>query len=333
LRVSVVVLNWNGAADLGHCLRALEGERTDALEEVIVVDNASEDDSCRLVREDFPWARLIASDSNLGCAGGRNLGWANAKGDIVLFVDSDAWVDPGCIKAVREAFASNHRLAVAGCVVRDQAPPHEVQEAGMSIDRYGFMLSYETRRADLPPFYVSGCSIAIRRNLSDVVGMFDDRYFIFAEEIDLCWRCRLVGFDVAVARGAAVRHRGGTSFLGGPVRGHRYRTSAQRVYLRERNTMANLIKNYSLPFLARRLPVYGLMLASEFVISLVLFQWRWAIQYPRAVAWNVRNLPETLRRRREMQRMRQRSDHDLPFDDRFGKLVVLRRVGIPRVHG
>jgi len=333
VKVSVVVLNWNGASDLGHCLGALERERTDALEEVIVVDNASDDDSCRIVQQDFPWARLIAADSNLGCAGGRNLGWANAKGDIVFFVDSDAWVEPGCVRAIKEAFVSNQRLAVAGCVVRDQAPPNAVQEAGMSIDRYGFMLSYEARRPALPPFYVSGCSIAIRRHLVDVVGMFDDRYFIFAEEIDLCWRCRLMGFDVEVASGAAVRHRGGTSFPGGPVRGSRYQTSARRVYLRERNTMATLIKNYSLPFLARRLPVYVLLLASEFVISLLLLQWRWAIQYPRAVAWNVGNLPGTLRRRREMQRLRQRTDHDLPFDHRFGKLVVLRRVGIPRVHG
>ena len=315
------------------CLRALDGERTDALEEVIVVDNASEDDSCRVVSEEFPWARLIAADSNLGCAGGRNLGWTYAKGDIVFFVDSDAWVEPGCIEAITETFASNHGLAVAGCVVRDQTPPHAVQEAGMSIDRYGFMLSYDARRDDIPPFYVSGCSIAIRRDLADAVGMFDDRYFIFAEEIDLCWRCRLAGFDVAVAPGAAVRHRGGTSFLGGPVRGNRYRTSSRRVYLRERNTMATLIKNYSLPVLARRLPVYVLMLASEFVISLMLLQWRWAIQYPRAIAWNVRNLPGTLLRRRDVQRVRQRTDHDLPFDGRFGKLVVLRRVGIPRVHG
>jgi hypothetical protein len=314
-------------------LRALEGERTEDLEEVIVVDNASDDDSCRVVQEDFPWARLIAAKSNLGCAGGRNLGWANAHGDIVFFVDSDAWVEPGTIRAIKEAFVSDRALAVAGCVVRDQAPPYAIQEAGMSIDRFGFMLSYDARRPDLPPFYVSGCSMAVRRRLAELVGMFDDRYFIFAEEIDLCWRCRLVGFDVAVAPGAAVRHRGGTSFLGGPVRGDRYRTSARRVYMRERNTMATLIKNYSLPSLVRRLPVYLLMLASEFVISLLLLQWRWAIQYPRAVAWNLRNLPDTLRRRREVRRSRRKSDQDLPFDDRFGKLVVLRRVGIPRVHG
>jgi GT2 family glycosyltransferase len=333
MKVSVVVLNWNGAPDLAPCLSALEAERGDALEEVIVVDNASEDDSCNIVRDNFPWVRLIPSDSNLGCAGGRNLGWINAKGDVVFFLDSDASVEPGCIRALKEVFTSNQRLGVAGCVVRDQAAPHEIQEAGMSIDRYGFMLSYEARRQSLPPFYVSGCSMAIRRSLADIVGMFDERYFIFAEEIDLCWRCRLIGFDVTVAPGAVVRHRGGTSFLGGLVRGSRYRTSAQRVYLRERNTMASLIKNYSAWSLIRRLPVYLLIIAFEFLVALFLLQWQWAIQYPRAMVWNVRNLPGTLRLRRHVRRVRQRPDHDLPFDNRFAKLVVFRRVGIPRVHG
>jgi GT2 family glycosyltransferase len=333
VKVSVVVLNWNGASDLGPCLSALEAEGDDVLEEVIVVDNASEDDSCNIVRTGFPWVRLIASDSNLGCAGGRNLGWINAKGDIVFFLDSDAWISPGCVRAIREAFASSQNVAVAGCVVLDQSDPRVIQEAGMSIDRYGFMLSYDARHPALPPFYVSGCSVALRRKLADATGMFDDRYFIFAEEIDLCWRCRLVGFDVTVVPGAVVRHRGGTSFKGGPVRGSRYTTSAQRVYLRERNTMATLIKNYSALYLLRRLPIYLLILASEFVIALLLLRWRWAIQYPRAIAWNVRNMPGTLHLRRQLQRVRQRPDRDLPFDDRLGKLVVLRRLGIPRVHG
>jgi GT2 family glycosyltransferase len=330
--VSIVVLNYNDVGGLKRCLSAIESSAEDSpVKEILVVDNASTDGSRELVQSSFPGARLIESATNRGCAGGRNLGWTEATGDIVFFIDSDAQVAPGCIDALVKEFAEES-VAIAGCVVKDPGDRTTVQEAGMSIDRFGFMIFYYARRQDLSPFYASGCSLAIRRNLGDVLGVFDERFFIFEEEIDLCWRYRLAGYSVEVGSDAVVYHRAGTNFEGGAVGGlNEYATSATRVYLRERNAMATLIKNYSATSLIRILPIYLAMLLGEAVLACCLLRFGWGLQYAKAIGWNVRNLPGTLRLRRTVQSLRKVSDKELPFDRRIGKWVVFRAVGIPRV--
>jgi GT2 family glycosyltransferase len=330
--VSIVVLNYNDARGLERCLSALEKTGDHArVKEVLVVDNASTDDSRAIVTSRFPWVTLIASDTNRGCAGGRNLGWTNASGDVVFFVDSDAEIAPGCIDALVKEFV-DASVAIVGCVVKDPEDRTTVQEAGMSIDRFGFMIFFDARRKDLSPFYASGCALAMRRELGASLGMFDERYFIFEEEIDLCWRYRLAGHSVAVAEDAVVYHRAGTNFEGGSVSGRdQYATSAARVYLRERNAMATLLKNYSARSLIWILPLYLTMLMGEAVVACSLLRFWWGWQYARAVAWNVRDLSETLELRRNVQALRTVNDSDLPFDRRIGKWVVFRAVGIPRV--
>lgn len=331
LTLSIIVLNHNGAVYLQECLRSLHREPLDKGDEVLVVDNASTDDSREIVTRSFSWVKLIASDTNRGCAGGRNLGYRCSKGDIVWFLDNDTEVEGGSIAAIKREFAGASDIAIVGCVETNARRRTESAPWGMSIDRFGFVIPSSFRREELEPFYVSGCAIAVRRAQLDALGAFDDRYFIFWEETDLCWRYRLAGYRVAIAAGATVYHYGGTNYVGGSVQEGRYATSVSRRYLGERNTLTTLLKNYSLVSLALILPVYLLLLLVELVVVCFLLRFSLGWHYLKAVAWNVFQLPDTLRLRREVQSHRSVPDSSLPFDSRLGKWLSFRIVGIPYV--
>jgi GT2 family glycosyltransferase len=329
--LSIVVLNHNGADYLEPCLRSLHRERLDEGDEVLVVDNASTDGSREIVTRSFSWVKLIASGTNLGCAGGRNLGYRSSKGDIVWFLDNDTEIKVGSVAAIKGEFARASDIAVVGCVETNARRPTESAPWGMSIDRFGFVIPSSYRREELDPFYVSGCAMAVRRAQLDALGPFDDRYFIFWEEIDLCWRYRLAGHRVSVARGAIVYHYGGTNYVGGPIQGGRYATSVGRRYLGERNTLTTLLKNYSLASLTFILPMYLLLFLIELVVLCSLLRFSLGWHYLKALAWNLAQLPETLRLRREVQSHRSIPDRSLPFDSRLGKWLSFRIVGIPDV--
>lgn len=329
--LSVIVLSWNSADYLEPCLRSLVAERADALE-LIVVDNGSSDGTAELVRRYAPTIRLIESPQNVGFCAGNNLGANHAAGDIVLFLNDDAELTRGCLHALRHAFAARPQTAALGCVVHDRDHPERVTEAGLGLDRFCFPTSWEHRAPE--PFYASGCAVAVRRSAFTGVGGFDERYFAFVEDVDLCWRLRLVGLMVDVCRQARVLHRGGSSFGGGrESAGSPYRTSAYRIYLRERNSLATILKNYGPARLTALLPLHVALLLGEASLLVIIGRADFARQYVRALGWNAANLRGTLRRRRTVQRSRVVPDTALPFDRRLGKWIALRRVGVPRPTG
>jgi GT2 family glycosyltransferase len=329
--VSVIVVNWNQAEYLKRCLRSLEAGSPPGTE-IIVVDNASNDGSPAIAAELFPALRLVQSDRNLGWVGGVHEGVRHSNGQILLLLNNDTEIAPGCIEAILKEFERRPEVAVVGCRVRDLQHRQVDREAGMSIDRFGFMIPFENRRPNLPPFYVSGTGLAVRRAAVEELGLFDERYEVYAEDIDLCWRYRLAGRDVAVANDAVLYHEIGATVPGG-IKGSssRYESSMRRVYLRERNALATMLKNYSLGSLLYVLPTYFLLLLGEVLLSIAMLQPSWGGQCVRAVVWNVRNIVRTLELRASVQAKRQVRDRELPFDPRLGKFLAFRVVGIPKV--
>lgn len=156
--------------------------------------------------------------------------------------------------------------------------------------------------------------------------------FMFFEEADLCWRAQRAGGDIAVIPNATVWHIGGATLAGGyATGGARHRTSPQRVYLRERNTLASVLRNGDSSTLLWAV-VAWLLNIGEAIGFLVLRQPRLAAQYPRALWWNMRHLRGTIARRRATRSQFTRSDRDLRGWARgSGKLRVLRAGGVPRV--
>ncbi|HUQ40260.1 MAG TPA: glycosyltransferase [Acidimicrobiales bacterium] len=251
--VSVVVLNYQGAADTIACLGAFDGIDWpgDRLE-LIVVDNASGDDSVERIRRAFPHVTIVESEVNTGFAGGCNLGADAATGQYLAFVNNDARPDPGFI---REAVAVLDRDLSIGCVASKvldwEGNTIDFVDAALSFYGHAFKLhvgdadsSLHDAEADV--LFASGAGLVMRTDVFRSVGGFDERYFLFFEDVDLGWRLWLLGHRVRYVPSSLVFHRHhATMKRFGQWREH---------FLLERNALFTIYKNYDDQTLARVLP-------------------------------------------------------------------------------
>lgn len=228
--VSVVIVNWNTRDILHDCLCSIHRETRDIDFEVIVVDNASSDDSAAMVRKEFPGVRLIVNDTNRGFAAANNQGMHVARGRYYLLLNSDTVMLDGAIQKTT-AFADEHPEAgLVGCRVQ-RADGTLSQTAIMYPSLLNIALGllrldqyfprhwffdrermgdwgYDTER-DVPT--LGGCFLFLRREALVDVGGFDEKYFMFAEEMDLCRRLKKGGWRLLFFPGAEIRHLHGAS--------------------------------------------------------------------------------------------------------------------------
>jgi glycosyltransferase involved in cell wall biosynthesis len=288
--VSVVIVNYNSGLDLTGCLSSIK-RQVPQPKEVIVIDNASTDGSLISAEVAFPQLTYVANNSNEGFAAGANAGAARATGDILLFVNPDVLLSEDCIS--RLVAALQEKPGVAGPVLTIDADFSE--DRGATIDRFGHPSWLEKGQL---PLYVAGSALATSRDFFFGLGGFDSRYFMFAEDLDYCWRVLLAGGEVSVANAAHGQHRGGGTAVGGYIRYGQLQTSAFRVAFRERNTLATLIKcapSYWFPWLVPLCLVQTLVFSAG---ALAMGQPRLAQALLRGIVWNVRQLPRTLGLRR-----------------------------------
>jgi GT2 family glycosyltransferase len=214
--VSIIVVTFNGAEHIESCLAAIDRQSYPCTE-LIVVDNASRDSSAELV-ERFPGALLLRSRRNLGFAGACNVGVRHANGSILFFVNQDAVLDPSCLRALVDAMLLDPRIGIAGCKIYD-ADGVTLQHAGGVLAPNG--LSRHTGRGErdrgqydeiTDPPYVTGAALAVRREVFERCGCFDEKYFpAYFEETELCFRVREAGYRVVYVPHATLTHREASS--------------------------------------------------------------------------------------------------------------------------
>lgn len=254
--VSVVVLAWNGAADLPGCLDAIAASRgIDA--EVIVVDNASSDGSDDVAAAHPSAPAVVRNPRNLGCAGGNNAGWRLATRPYVVFVNPDCTVDPDAIRRLVEPLARDAGVGLTGARLF-YPDSRRVQHAGGFLLPNGIAGHFGVNEEDDARFsadrecdYVTGALFAVRRADLQALGGFDEEYFpAYYEEVDLCERLRSGGRRTLYVGGALGFHRESTT-LGG-------RASARLVRMSSRCRMVFLIKTRTAGRLLRETIPYEL---------------------------------------------------------------------------
>lgn len=232
--LSVVVVSYNTRALLERCLRTTQSSLDTIDYEIIVVDNASDDGSADMVAATFPDVTLVRSAENRGFAAGVNLGVGASSGRYVLLLNSDATVDRDAITALMRALDETPRAAAAGGMLVNQDGSFQGSYADFPTLLSETLLATGLSRWLLPPSFpmypaeqsqqdravdwVCGAFVLLRRQALDEVGPLDEAFFMYAEEVDWCYRAHERGWSVLYVPEARAVHLVGASYGKAPVR-------------------------------------------------------------------------------------------------------------------
>lgn len=210
-RVCIVTLNWRGIEDTLGCLESLRQLAYPNFQ-VVVVDNGSGDDSVPRIADRYPEVDLVETGANLGFAGGCNVGIRRALewgADYLWLLNSDTWVDANALTAMVELAERDPALGAVGSVICDQAAPERILAWGGGwVDlRRGRPSHALAPVAGAELDYLTGASLLLRARALAEVGLLDERFFLYWEETDLCFRLRAQGWRLGVAADSRVWHR------------------------------------------------------------------------------------------------------------------------------
>lgn len=327
--VSIIVLNYNGKQFLKGCFESIF--KLDYPEiEVILADDCSSDGSVEYTREHFPQVRVLVNEKNSGACTSFNNAASQAKGVFIAKVDNDVIVKEDWLTELMAVITNDPLVGVAGSLIWHYGFDG-VQDIGSGVDIFGYPVNYYTiyglangPRGNCDVFYVSGCSMLMRKDEFFKMGGFDEDYFIYKDDLDLCWRYRLAGYKVVTCLSSQMAHLSGQLEGGKTVLDEcgRYHTTARKRYFGERNALRTILKNYSFWSLLMVLPCYFVLLFAEILFFSYKKQVDLVAAYFRAIWWNVINLKKTLLLRRQVLKLRQISDHVilqkmLPYNAKF----------------
>ncbi len=342
--VSVVIVNYQGTDDTLAALAGLaELDWPRDQLEVIVVDNASGDGIVERIAQDHPEARVVALDENLGFAGGCNRGVDAARGEYIAFLNNDARPDPNWVRAAVDVLRREASITCVASKVLDwEGNTVDFVDAGMAFYGHGFKL--HAGEPDGPGYdvesdvlFASGAAMVVRAETFRRVGGFDERYFLFFEDVDLGWRLWLLGHRVRYVPGSLVYHRHHQTM-------DRF-GDWHHQYLLERNALFTIFKNYSRDSLRVALPAAlmlairrGVVLGGDDASALDLERHpstddtsrlevdKHTVAAAFAVDAVVEAMPELLASRREVQSARQRTDQEM---FRLFRLPMFANIGDP----
>ena len=255
-RVAVVVVSWNSAPDLPACLQSLAALTLHA--EVVVVDNASTDGSAEAARATLPSATVIEGGENLGFARASNRGWRATTAPFVLFLNPDAMLEPGAVEALMALLETRADVGIVGPATRnadgtpqvsfgpDLTPLSEWRQRrlvrGVRARDPEVLRAVEATMAhEHEPDWVSGSCLLARRTVLERLSGFDERFFLYEEDVDLCVRARQSGFRVVFTPTARVTHGLGRSMEKAPLRARlEYDRSHLLYYRKHRGWLATL---------------------------------------------------------------------------------------------
>ena len=328
-RVLAVLVVHDGEPWLTETLTALGSQQFDELE-IVAVDNASTDGSRDLLIEQLGPERVLVADRDLGFGAAVAMALDASLGseaDYVLLLHDDAALEPDALSRLVAQLDADPRLGIVGPKQRVWEDPTRLRSVGMTVDATGRPDSgIEPDERDQGQhdhlsrtLYVSTAGMLLRRVVLTSLGGFDRRYHLFRDDLDLCWRAWLAGWEVEVVPGAVMRHAAGaanyqrlgqTAFLGPR-------------YFAERNTLATLLKNYGTARLLVLVPLFFLVGIAKILGFVATRRLTDASQTIRAWAWNVVHLPTTWRLRRRAQAARTRTDTEIA--DLFARVVPRMR--------
>jgi len=297
-KVQVIIPNWNGLPFLKRCLDALVRQTYQDFS-IVVVDNGSTDNSIVWLREHIPSVHVIVNPTNRGFAAAVNQGIRASSSEFIATLNNDTEPEPGWLEALVRAAESDNRVGMCASKMLFVDQPHVINSAGISIDPVGIAWDYRGGEQDQPdekgPIEVFGpCAGAAlyRRAMLEEIGLFDEDFFAYLEDVDLAWRARLAGWQALYVPAARVYHLHSTTLGEG---------SPFKSFLLGRNKVWLILKNYPMPWFAYYLPLILLYDLSAVFYALVVRHDFHSLQ-GRVAA--LKELPKILQKRRQVQALR-----------------------------
>lgn len=308
--ISVVIINYNGKKWLKKCLNSLT-KQTYKNFEIIFVDNASKDKSVSYVRANFPKIKIIINKKNYGFAKGNNIGVKKAKGEYIVLLNNDTYVEKDYLENFIKAFDEIPHLAVAQSKIVLMDNPKRIDACGSFwtnstfLYHYGFGKDAALAKYNnaYPIFTVKGASMIIKKSIIDTIGLFDDDFWCYYEETDFCHRAWIAGYECWYYPGAlAYHHAGGTSkgFDNAYIQFHNFK-----------NKLLSFLKNYQIRSLFFILPSYFLVNLALMLYYFIQLKFGHIFSLFKAFYWNIIHFSGTMIKRQVVQSVRVKSDKEL----------------------
>lgn len=316
--VSVIIPVYNGQKHLEELIQSLKNQTYDKIE-VIIVDNNSTDDSVKLLKslnDKIISLNIFLNKKNEGYCGGCNEGIKHAKGEYLLFLSQDRIMNNDWIELTVAKMNQDEKIGcIVGKVIREGASSAEY---GHSYDVYGAVLINGI--LDESKLFFGGGTVLIRKKVIEQVGGFDPEFFIYHEDVDICWRIRLVGYNIKIEKDAICKNRGGgisdtfydkkkynISFDSELINMPLY-----KFYYGQKNRIRTLLKNYSIKNILKRLPVTIIMILLRGIfMSVTSKKISYFVAVFRGFWWNIMHTVNTMKIRKEIQHFRVVNDDEI----------------------
>lgn len=241
LRLSIIIVNYKSEEYLAKCVSFIKEKILSADYEIIVVNNDKTVETQNFASLQAENVKIINSGKNIGFGAACNLGARSAQGEILWFLNPDTEIVSNNIKSLLDEFEKDDKLAIIGSKLLSDKNKTQWWCAGKEVTLWSIVLNKFGYKRDkkiwessqkIECAWVSGAAMFIRKNIFDQLGGFDEKFFMYFEDIDLCKRARLAEYKVLYYPGFAIKHFGGKSFLS-KRKQKRYYYASQFVYFRK----------------------------------------------------------------------------------------------------
>jgi len=241
---SILVLNYNGKKYLKGCFNSLRKiNYPKNRREVVMIDNASVDGSVGFVKKHFPWVKILKLDKNYGFDEGYNKGIAIAKGEYIIILNNDTQVDRNWLIELVKVANTDKKIGICGSKIVDE----KLGDVGEGHINILGIPSQKSSDQVKECFWISDCSMLIKKEVVKKMGkVYDPMFFIYFEEVDVCWRARLLGYKVVFVPKSILFHKGAAtaSKMGGIMKFYHYRN---KIWTFKKNSRFPLTQLFMVP--------------------------------------------------------------------------------------
>ncbi len=260
MKVSAIIVNWNGKEEVLACIASLLQQDSADLE-IIVSDNGSTDGSIEQIQETYPSVILIENNANLGFGTAVNRGFEVATGEGLLFLNNDLVLEADCVQQLVQELESDSAIGAVVPKILYTQEPDKINSFGVLINftgiAYPHLLGQNTNQAEQGIETACGGIFLFRKSLYEALGGFDEDLFLYHEDHDLSWRIRLAGWKLMVTPNARMHHL------------YKFNKGTRKFYFSEKNRLLLLLKNMEIATLVAISPALLLVEAAQWMHALL----------------------------------------------------------------